>query len=59
MMEGGKAALKKESEGSLRPSMAGIVGSDRVVALPSPWLHLRGVWATVCHYPERQEKYHT
>ena len=32
--------------------MAGIVRSDRVVALPSPRLHLRGVWAAVCHYPQ-------
>lgn len=29
----------------------GIVGSDRVVALPSPRPRLLGVWATVCHYP--------
>ena len=28
-----------------------IVGSDRVVALPSPRPRLLGVWATVCHYP--------
>lgn len=27
------------------------MGSDRVVALPSPRPSLWGVWATVCHYP--------
>lgn len=42
---------RRESAERLVPCHCGTVGSDRVVAPPSPRPRLPGVWATVCHYP--------
>lgn len=42
---------RRESAERLVLWHCGTVGSDRVVAPPSPRPRLRGVWATVCHYP--------